>query len=55
MRKRDVDALSIKSGPTQSGATGTGVFWMPFFVSMVALGITGASFGLFFLIRKILK
>ena len=61
MRKRNVDALAIKSGPTESGGGpppipyGAGIFWMPFFLTMVSLGITGASFGLWFLIRKILK
>ncbi len=62
--RRNIDAFSIKSGPTESGVisgppllpTLTGVFWMPFFVSVIVLGLTSVCLPLLmFLINKLFK
>ena len=49
-----METISVRS-LEKFETTQTGVFWMPFFLAMVALGITGVSVGGFVLLKAIMK
>ena len=49
-----METISVRS-LEKFETTQTGIFWMPFFIAMVALGITGASVGGFFLLKMMKK